>query len=554
MAKMHKHNKGLWGNQKGLVSITITMIVMIVVTLIVSSFALIVRREQRRSLDRQLSAQAFYAAEAGIQDALAAMTKTPNNQTPLTQPITTCDDSNPNSFSSLTSSLGFSPIVSDNVEYTCVLINPTPAVWKIDGYEPDDGPFVIPMNTELAGDNIRSLSIGWQNKDGTTNFPNSIFPGLTQNNLGGPVLRITILPGFNNGTLNSDQISAGAHTMFLYPEASAAGQTGTISYTGNAGIISSDSRQGAIVSGKCNSANEPYDCNVNITGLDADEYFIHMQPLYKAQDISIIPRDFATDAIPIVGAQAEIDVTGRASDVLRRVKVTVPIEDGLNLRALDGVMPLGGLATSEEICKLWNITDINALNVCSGVTTPLGVPPPPSITGNASVGDCVPGSSTSCVYNPNTGQWTYESGSGGSTSSSPWRWHVNLTNTSNLSPVAGNAPMGEVQNCVWEWGDGDVETYGPYQPGPNGSDPCNTDGGTAYHLYPDLTSTINGSTNSTTGLASTGCREYRGRLTVTFNTSRTPASRNFKAYIPGGGAAAEGGPCYKHHTDVVGVW
>src|SRR5258708_5693843 len=70
VTRMHKHkiqsiNKS---GQQGIVSIIVTIILMLVLTLIVLSFAKVSRREERNALDRQLSTQAFYAAESGIND------------------------------------------------------------------------------------------------------------------------------------------------------------------------------------------------------------------------------------------------------------------------------------------------------------------------------------------------------------------------------------------------------------------------------------------------------------------------------------------------------
>src|SRR5260370_15103164 len=59
--------------EAGIVSIMVTMITMIVISLIVLGFADIARNEQRNSLDDQLSTQAYYAAESGVNDARAVM-------------------------------------------------------------------------------------------------------------------------------------------------------------------------------------------------------------------------------------------------------------------------------------------------------------------------------------------------------------------------------------------------------------------------------------------------------------------------------------------------
>ncbi|HET6924792.1 MAG TPA: pilus assembly PilX N-terminal domain-containing protein, partial [Candidatus Saccharimonadales bacterium] len=61
------------GDERGMVSIMVTLVMIIVITLIVIGFAQVVRRNQRETLDRQLSTQAYYAAETGINDAYKAM-------------------------------------------------------------------------------------------------------------------------------------------------------------------------------------------------------------------------------------------------------------------------------------------------------------------------------------------------------------------------------------------------------------------------------------------------------------------------------------------------
>ena len=97
----------LQNNQEGLVSITVSLIIMIIITLVVSSFALIVRREQRRTLDRQLSQQAFYAAEVGIADAQSAI------KAGLTDDITEC--SGPGSFSKVAETINDPSKPSPNI-------------------------------------------------------------------------------------------------------------------------------------------------------------------------------------------------------------------------------------------------------------------------------------------------------------------------------------------------------------------------------------------------------------------------------------------------------
>jgi Tfp pilus assembly protein PilX len=65
--------KIIQNNQDGMASILITILMMIVVSLVVLGFSQVTRTEQRESLNRQLSMQAFYAAESGINDAYSVI-------------------------------------------------------------------------------------------------------------------------------------------------------------------------------------------------------------------------------------------------------------------------------------------------------------------------------------------------------------------------------------------------------------------------------------------------------------------------------------------------
>src|SRR5437762_1324315 len=61
MPNFHHKNK-----DRGVASIIVTFMFLLVISLIVVAYGRIIRREQQQSLDRQLSTAAFYAAESGI--------------------------------------------------------------------------------------------------------------------------------------------------------------------------------------------------------------------------------------------------------------------------------------------------------------------------------------------------------------------------------------------------------------------------------------------------------------------------------------------------------
>ena len=64
--------KRLKQSESGIVSLMMTLVIMLVISLIVIGIAQLSRREQRQALDNQLSTQAFYAAESGVNDAQAS--------------------------------------------------------------------------------------------------------------------------------------------------------------------------------------------------------------------------------------------------------------------------------------------------------------------------------------------------------------------------------------------------------------------------------------------------------------------------------------------------
>ena len=61
--------------QEGLISITVAIVFIMIISLIVLGFSQVSRRNARQALDRQLSSQAYYAAESGINDVVYDVSK-----------------------------------------------------------------------------------------------------------------------------------------------------------------------------------------------------------------------------------------------------------------------------------------------------------------------------------------------------------------------------------------------------------------------------------------------------------------------------------------------
>src|SRR5665647_2919352 len=107
-------------SQSGMVAIFVTMLMIIVISLIVLGFAQVTRRNQRNTLDSQLSTQAYYAAESGVNDAASDLQRKIVAGAPLPSK-TTC--------AMLEGSYDFTTknTLTTDVSYTCLLIDPNPS-------------------------------------------------------------------------------------------------------------------------------------------------------------------------------------------------------------------------------------------------------------------------------------------------------------------------------------------------------------------------------------------------------------------------------------------
>lgn len=347
MRSMSLKSRTLSNDQQGLVSIIVTMIILGIMVLIATSFTVIMNRERRQALDRQLSSQAFYAAESGVHDTIARLDS-------INGDITKCEDT-PGKAS------GDNVLDAANqVEYTCVLVDKSPSELLIDPLGVDDS-VVIRIETELP--NINSILISWQDSsrdDGVTGsefIPTSntthLLPqdgvsdadtaALTSND-GTGMIRATFMP--LPTTLTRDNLIDAARTFFLYP------REGVPSGTGSE-LINNGNR---FIDGECNT-NHPYRsfyphyCNARFSpgpsgplGGPTGVVYLRLQAIYKPVSVTIKAFDVDWETLELKNAQAVIDSTGKANDVLRRIQVRVPLES-------DFYYPDYAIESMDSICK-----------------------------------------------------------------------------------------------------------------------------------------------------------------------------------------------------------
>ncbi len=315
---MHKR-KSITATQGGFVSIMVTMIIMILLSLIVLGFAQATRREKRQSVDRQLNSQAQYAAETGINDAQNYIKGELTAGNPIND-FKKCGNGpasgGPSNNFDKRSGAYVPSIVSGNTTNSCTLINPSPTelIWQRIA---TDSSVAFPFNPP-GGNN--EITVGWQDADSVPTSYSSCtgaVPGLAFTPQSGwacqaGALRIDLTPVSN---LDRTALINGTSNFVLYPVTN---PNGPISLPGH----------GDIIAAQCNTANIPRHCKITINGLSG-KYVVRIRPIYRAANIYITgnPGNKLSDA------QALVDVTGKANDILKRLQARIsvnPLEGDTN--------------------------------------------------------------------------------------------------------------------------------------------------------------------------------------------------------------------------------
>jgi Tfp pilus assembly protein PilX len=331
--------------QKGIVSIMMTLVLMLVISLIVIGLAQITRREQRLSLDDHLSVQAYYAAESGVNDTyriISNMLMT-SPGTPIPSK-TTCDNDS-------AYDLGSDSLVNkaNDVSFTCVLVTANPSSLH---YTLGSNGQVIPLQTSTTGGSVADFDITWSPPTGAQqsvgkcpdfNTFVSLPQSLGECGFGG--LEYDLVP-MSTPVSRSTLISS-AKTGYVIPSSS----NGTRSFD-----YKNDST-GNIQYANCQTGT----CSFTIKDLTANKYYIRLIPLYASKFnvvLSTIPG--------FINAQATIDVTGEAQDVLRRIKVAFDITNNTTpTNATDALM------TDGSICKQFQLTSGGSISHSGGSDNPL---------------------------------------------------------------------------------------------------------------------------------------------------------------------------------------
>ena len=362
-------NKKLQKDQQGIVSILVSIVLVIILSLVVTSFSVLMRREQRQVLDRQLSTQAFYAAETGVNDAINKLKDNPGLSS------NDCDS---------TSAIVNAKDLGNDSKLTCVLIENKVEDVQFSPIDTNTSK-IVKLNVPTA----RSLNFSWQPSEKADNheYAQNVPKGLVTEPIDvndhklptsksgsqyarqvrdSGILRLSIIP-IHNGAITRSQLKRETQTLFLYPNQN--------DQTGKKGIhefsTSGIDGQGVFVNGECNNDNQPYDCNIEVTNLPFDEgvenYYIRLKAIYSPLSVSISADNDEGSLIQLKNSQAIIDSTGKANDVLRRIQVRVPLQ-------AQYYYPDFAVETNDSLCKRYQLSfdnnlspyaDVSARDICN---------------------------------------------------------------------------------------------------------------------------------------------------------------------------------------------
>lgn len=301
---MHRKTQPI--DQKGVVSFMVTLIMMMVITLIVIGFTQVTMRSRREALDKQLSSQAFYAAESGVNKAVAVIKNNPG--APIAHKDN-CADGPTDVYN------GFE-LDGTNVEVTCIMVSSRPS--SIVGKATQNSSFITqikPVEADGTASSLDELTFTWSLPDAESGAGSSctaadgaFAPGAGTCKFG--LLRVDMLSVDAAGVYDFNKTM----TFYMQPRQGSP-ETPAVNDISHYTV-------GRIVSASCSTEK----CAAKLSGLGNNTFYIRMSTLYRdAKSVTITGKLASMGTAYFEDAQAVIDATGRAQDVLRRVQVRYPL-------------------------------------------------------------------------------------------------------------------------------------------------------------------------------------------------------------------------------------
>ncbi len=348
-------------DERGVASIIIVMLMIMILTLIVLAMARNANREQRQSLDRQLSAQASYAAESGVNDTVEYIRKNLTaDESVLPKKKTTCDGvPTLKNISGADTEQSAGQVGDDStIKYTCILYDREPPTIELANVGSGSATMMPIQNGNATG--ISSLTISWEDTiasgggskfscgDGSSLPPSSSYGANCEIGM----LRLEFINA-SSESLKRDVLIDNDAVIFAYP-----GGTDSTPNRGN----NRGENSGILSSAICSATGTPYKCKITVTGMDMvgdAQMYLRIKTLYRdGSKVSISGTSADGQPVNFKNGQIVIDSTGKANDVLKRIQVRVPVIPGYETSDY-------AIKTSGNLCKLVDVYPGYSNDSCS---------------------------------------------------------------------------------------------------------------------------------------------------------------------------------------------
>ncbi len=341
-----QQTKTITSNQEGFASMVIALILVLILGLMTLGFAQLARREQQNTLSKQLAYQANNAAESAINDAIIDI-KAGTINVGNAGGGTTCI----HPATGQTSNQAVEPAYG--VSYSCLLVNVQPPTLIKQPLAPDKA-WTIAFNTSAppATFKIQWKSVATTKVRKASSYTNLGFAPSPNWGASPAVLQVSLTPLSVLAGTSRDAMTNNTFTAFLYPSSGA----GTTSYTSsasntNAPVVNSNCTAGANTTCSATINMGVFGSTIGLTG----PYLLHILDYYDSSNIIVSGTAIAgLGALKFIGGQAQIDVTGKAQTVLKRLQARVP---------LNGVNDLPSYAAEAgDLCKRAKTAPVIPLN------------------------------------------------------------------------------------------------------------------------------------------------------------------------------------------------
>ena len=387
--------------QAGMVSILTILFFMIFISIFVVSFIRIMYDEQRQTTDNDLSASAYAAALSGIEDGKRILLHCNDpdpaqNKAGCTQMLSSGAGAGDCSAFQAAGGLrnGFLGIKNSQMDgnqvivgppeykqyYTCltILADTDHIVLPL-----VEGSSVVKPLRPLASTPFDSIQLSW-----SPDTTSTLAPGLSgytvrpnsgnfetyanwQTVVAGPpsttkryppVIRIQAIP-YVDVAINLDTVDRESRTIFIVPTSSATAAQDINAIDGGRGSATAPGnlRTGGapIVYANC-SVSSSYSCTKVLTGFTSGtrSYYLRATVMYANTTSLTVKLLLGGTAATFDGVQPQIDVTGRANDVYRRVRAYT------SFAAPSSSLPEYALESAAPVCKDMVVADAANSSYC----------------------------------------------------------------------------------------------------------------------------------------------------------------------------------------------